>query len=623
MKSIEFYDLPRPVQERFVAASQASLAPAPLAIRPASKYVGLRWFTACVLGFVVTSAFAAQGFGDLEHSSALASGTQALIYCLGYALSLAALTRGLTMRDRALSLPFARATYLFPMGVVDATSSALHVHSLADLRTVEATAASLNVTFVDGSSFDFPARDHAQAEAAKLAVTESQERLDEATRADSVRGLAALDPLLRTNFPSPFSQDVPFKRPTSVWVVGLLSMAIVAGGALGIGVYEVRNKLSARKLAESARALDTTAAYRSYMARGGRSPEIVEVLLPRAELAEARAQGSVAAIEQYIASHPISKIDKEVAEALRAALLADLAKARAPGTLAALDEFARTHPRHEPVARDLADARHQVYRTAADKAKELAIATGSRRADPAAFLERLVAYAEQHGPKVEVRFRSLLGKSHKTADNQVRAGSYFAGNSSLPSRHFGASDMQQREALAGPLLVSAFQSLFNPEILRFELGAPLPGADAEDKPLPLPEPTVPSLYIDYRIELQGGMTIPKPRGMFFGAGMFFETEFQLPGSEDRLELYIKTWRSPSRGVMRNSGRTTADVYEDLARRSLNLFLKRYFKRVLRDPPELLLPAVVLPDTAADDKDREKDKEEKDDDRDDEKQASGG
>jgi len=606
MKSIEFYDLPRPVQERFVAASQASLAPAPLAIRPDSSYVGARWFVGFAIGFSATCAFALHGFGDLEHPSALATSLHALIYCMGFTLSFASLTRGLTLRDRALSLPFARATYLFPMGVVEATSSALNVHSLADLRTVEASAAALNVTFVDGTSFDFPAQDLAHAEAAKRAVTESQERLDEATRADSVRGLAALDPLLRTNFPSPFSQNVPFKRPTTMWSVALLGMAVISGAALGIGVWEVRNKLSARRLAEVARALDTTAAYRQYLTRGGRSLEIINVLLPRAELAEAKAQASVGAIEQYVAAHPDSKIQEEVADALRGALLAALQRAKEPGTLAALDGFAASNPRHEPIAKELAEARHQVYRMATDRAKQLVIATGTRHSDPAAFLERLVAYAEKHGPKAEVRFRSVLGKSYKAADNNVRSGSYFAGNASLPSRFFGVSEMQTREALAGPLLVSALQSLFSTEILEFELGAPLPGPGEDDKIPPLPDPTVPSLYIDYRIELSGAVVNAKPRGIFFGAGMFFDTDFRLPDSDDRLAINLRTWRSPSRSVMRSHDRSTGDVYEDLARRSLNMFLRRYLKRVLRDAPELSVPAVVLPDADQDDKDKDKD-----------------
>lgn len=599
MKTIEFYDLPRPVQERFVAASQASLAPAPLAVKLASRYVGARWFAGAVASFAATAWFMSRGFGDLSHPAALASVGHAIAYCVGFTLSLACLTRGLTVRDRALSLPFARATYLFPMGVVEATSSRLAVHSLADLSRVEALGATLNVTFNDGATFQFPAKDPEQANAAKEAVAQSQERLDEATRADSVRHLAALDPLCRTNFPSPFSQDIPFKRPATLWSTALLGMAVVSGVALGVGGWEVRNKLSARRLAETARAVDTTEAYRQYLARGGQQPEIVEVLLPRAELAEARAAGTVAAVEDYIRRHPGSKIQPEVDAALKDALLSALATAKAPGTLEALDAFAAAHPEHGPVKAELARARHEVYRAAAARAAELAVSNGTRKSDPAGFFQELVAYAEQHGPRVEVRFRSRLGRSHKSADTHVRLSAYFTGNSSLPSRHFGPEEMRAREALAAPILISALQSLFRPEIVRFEHAAALPSPDPDEPLADLPSPSVPTLYIDHRTELSGGYTHAKPRGIFMGAGIFFDTRFVIPGERQELEINIPTWRTPSRKVMDLETRTIADVYEDLARRSFTLFLRRYLERVLKDPPSASMPSISLTADTAD------------------------
>jgi hypothetical protein len=595
MKSIEFYDLPRPVQERFVAAAQASLAPAPLAVKLASRYIGARWFVAAVLGFIATAAYATRGFGDLEHVAALATGVHATVYAFGFTISFACLTRGLTVRDRALSLPFARATYLFPMGVVEAMSSALSVHSLADLSKVEASSGSLHVTFNDGAVFEFPAKDQNQADAARVAVTQAQERLDEATRADSVRHMAALDPLCRTNFPSPFSQDIPFKRPTTLWSTALLAMAVVSGAALGVGVWEVRNTLSARRLAATARALDTTAGYRQYLARGGQQPEIVDILLPRAELAEARAPGSVQAIEQYIEGHPNSKIQDEVDAALRAALLTALEVARAPGTLAALDQFALDHPRHEPIQAELVQARHQVYQAAAEHAKRLAVANDTRQSDPAGFFEHLIAYVEQHGPKVEIRFRSQLGKSSKAADTSVRISTYFTGNSSLPSRYFVDDYARRREALAGPLLVGALQSLFKPEIVRFELGETLPDVAADERPPELPQPLVPTLFIEHRTELSGGFVTAKPRGIFLGAGIFFDTLFVLPGEDAELKISVPTWRTPARQVMAHKQRTIGDVYEDLARRSFTMFLRRYLDRVLLAPPDISLPGIDLPD----------------------------
>jgi hypothetical protein len=594
MKSIEFYDLPRPIQERFVAAAQASLAPAPLAIKLGSRFVGARWFVASLVLLALTAWYAARGFGDLDHPEAIASSTRAVFYCIGFTLSFACLTRGLTVRDRALSLPFARATYLFPAGVVDAMSSSFTVHSLADLSAVETTDGALLVKFTDGTVFEFPAKDLQQAEAARHAVTESQQRLEEATRAESVRHLAALDPLCQTNFPSPFSEDIPFRRPTVLWAIALFAMAIVSGAALGIGVWEVRNKLSARKIADAARALDTTAAYREYLARGGQLPEIVDLLLPRAELAEARAAGTPLAIEEFVASHPDSKIQAEVNDALRGALLDALAKAKASRSLAALDGFARAHPRHAPVAAELAEARHAVYLAAAEKARAMVHGGEVQKSTPAEFIDHLVAYAEQHGPKVEVRFRSVIGKSYESADKQVRTSTYFAGNSSLPSRYFGSESMRKREALAAPAIVAALQQLFPTEIVRFELGEALPSPEPGERPEPLPAPSVPTLFIDHRTELSGTFTNAKPRGLFLGAGIFFETSFVIPGDEAELAITVPTWRTPARNVMQHKKRTTGDVYEDLARRSFSMFLRRYFDRLLRRPPDISMPELELP-----------------------------
>ena len=592
MKSIEFYDLPRPVQERFVAAAQATLAPAPLAIKRGSRFVGARWFAASLALLALTAWYAAEGFGDLDHPGAIASSTRAMFYCAGFALSFACLMRGLTVRDRAMSLPFARATYLFPVGVVDAMSASIRVHSLAELSAVVARADALEVSFEDGSSFEFPARDQKQADAAKDAVTEARQRLDEATRADSVRHLAALDPLCQTNFPSPFSQDVPFKRPAALWGFALVVMALGSGAALGFGVWEVRNKLSARRIAERSRALDTTAAYRQYIERGGQLPEIIDVLLPRAELAEAKAQGNVAAIEQFMATHQDSKIQGEADEALRTALLNALERSKAEGTLAALDRFAAEHANHAPVAGELAEARHAVYRAAVERARGMV--DGGAKGEAGVFVERLVAYAEQHGPQVLLRFRSYLGKSCEQADKLVRGSSYFAGNSTLPSRFFAPELMRQREALAATPLLAALQQLFSTEIVKFELGPALPSPEPGERPEPLPEPSVPTLYIDHRTELSGGVTVAKPRGMFFGAGIAFETSFSIPGDRSKLAISVPTWRSPARDVMQHKKRTVADVYEDLVRRSLGMFVRRYLDRVLRVPPEISIPDIDLP-----------------------------
>ena len=47
--------------------------------------------------------------------------------------------------------------------------------------------------------------------------------------------------------------------------------------------------------------------------------------------------------------------------------------------------------------------------------------------------------------------------------------------------------------------------------------------------------------------------------------------------------------------MAHQKRTIGDVYEDLARRSFTMFLRRYLDRVLLAPPDIAMPDIDLPD----------------------------
>jgi hypothetical protein len=481
------------------------------------------------------------------------------------------------------------------VGVIQALSSTLKLHPLNELNGAEASASSLELRFTDGSHFEFPAKSKEHAEQAKAALSLAQEKVSEAEREESIRDLAALDPLCNTRFPSPFSTGVPFKRPAMAWTAALFGMALVSGSALGVGVWKIRNIMSEGRIAASAQQLGSAEAFRKYLERGGTRQDIIDVHLPRAELAAAVAQGGVEPIERYVAEHPDSKIPDEVAEALRVALLAELESAKAKGTLAALNDFAAHFPRHEPVERELAQARHAVYEHAADHAVSLTVDRPSKRNDPAEFMRRLVSYAEKSGPKMEVRFRGQLNKTAKRADDDVRKHPYFGGKLSLPSQYFDAEHMHGREALAGPLLIDALQSLFAHEVVRVEAGAALPTVGAEDDAPELPEPAVPTLYIHHLTELSGGQTHNKPRGFFVSSAITFYTDFVIPGDDYRLSFKISTWRAPDRKVMDNDQRTFADVYEDMARRSFSIFLSRYLALVLRDPPDATLPRIELPE----------------------------
>src|SRR5262249_18170490 len=152
-------------------------------------------------------------------------------------------------------------------------------------------------------------------------------------------------------------------------------------------------------LAKAKRA-QTSAAFRAYLARGGKQKDVSDVLLPRAELAEAEKEGTVDAIEKYQAAHSSSRIAGEVSASLRKAMLAELDKAARQGTVTALLDFKRRHP-SRLVEPELGQAVHVVYRSAYDSYR----AQAPNLPNVQSFMERLLNYCEQKGAGVQIRFQ--------------------------------------------------------------------------------------------------------------------------------------------------------------------------------------------------------------------------
>ena len=75
---------------------------------------------------------------------------------------------------------------------------------------------------------------------------------------------------------------------TTFWSIRWFMLVLAMGSAAGVGLWKLRNMRRAERLYINARALNTTRAYRDYLARGGTNSEIRDVLLPKAELREAR-----------------------------------------------------------------------------------------------------------------------------------------------------------------------------------------------------------------------------------------------------------------------------------------------------------------------------------------------
>ena len=76
--------------------------------------------------------------------------------------------------------------------------------------------------------------------------------------------------------------------------------------------------------------------------------------------ADAVKEGTVEAMEKYIAAHPNSSIQTEVTAALRQAMLVALDAVKKAGTVSALTEFSKKHP-NKLIENELRQAIHAVY----------------------------------------------------------------------------------------------------------------------------------------------------------------------------------------------------------------------------------------------------------------------
>lgn len=373
-----------------------------------------------------------------------------------------------------------------------------------------------------------------------------------------------LDPLVDSGFSNPFSSQQRILRTLPAWarpVPGVV-IALVLGAALGSALWKTRNVLSERRLYTAVKARGDVEGYRAYLARGGPRTEVSDVLLPQAELKVAARAGTVEALEAYVASHPGSKIQGQVDAALRAAVGAELAAARASGSVTALREFERKRAHYSFIVPALEAARVALYRKYLD-----GFAQG-RDPKVVSLYERLLGHSKAHGPDMALQFVRKRPESVERADDQVRRSAYFMGNDSVPSQYFEGQYAERREAECAPRLIALVTEGLPQDVLRMQVAPPVTSGDP-------PAPSVPTLFVEYAPEMSGGYMSPKPRGVFVGVGMMFRVSFQIPGDTQPLEFKFSVWRTPNPQILKAEGAKVADVYEKMASDGFDKFLKAF------------------------------------------------
>lgn len=575
MQVVDFFNLERSLQDRFVEAASGSVPPTPMAFKPARpRGQVLIWWAVCLVATLASVGLLSLGFGSLESPQALLGTPWAVGEALLIALAVFSGLRAVALDHARDSLPYRAGAYVFPIGVVDAQTEVVRIYRFPELTDVSRRERRVTLVF-EGARFEFETADPALAEQLVQLVEQSRQRVSGEMGPPSSRALAALDPLADTGFKSPFTPTEPRRRTSPRWLRFGWLVALLVGAALGPLAWGARNFLSEERLYAAARAEGTTQAYRAYLERGGTREDVKSALLPRAELQDAIAKGSVPALEAFMARGQHAAIDAELRAALKKALLAELAVVAAKNSLTALNDFERGQAHVALVQKELEQKRAELYQRVV---RSFAAAAQPSTPGLIGFVGRLLFHAQKHGPEVNVAFRRREAEASKDAEAQLTKSAYFMGPDALPSRFFRPEDWARREAVIGDEIVARLNREFPADLLRFTLVPAIPD-DGTDTP----KVERPTLVITHRDELSGAFMSKKPRGAFVGLGLTVRSTFLIPGDDQPLVFKFSAWLPPDLKKWEEPGTTAKDVYEALAMDGLTRFSKKQLSFLLKAP----------------------------------------
>jgi hypothetical protein len=569
MKAVDFYKLPRAIQDRFVGSVMSGFPPAPLLAIKGAKPTKLVWLAltgGCLVTLVIVTRV---GYGSLDSGLSLHSWKALILYAaliFGIAFGLVQAFARL-VRERAL--PYAAGVYLFPACLIDARSDQFKVHSTQDIVGVDAQGGSVRVAFSGGSAFVFPCTDPAQAASVVSEVQSARDRAMHAKATEDPKELVAVDPLHNPRFSSPVGPRDPYDMRLPPWKRLGPVVALAVAAILAPTLWALRNNGSDKTMYARATMANDSDSYRAYLERGRKfKDEVAGTLLPRAELRDAERAGTVDALLKFKTEHPGTKIGPEVSVSIRTAMLSELEKAKAVGTLAALEEFGKHYPDHG-VEPELRAAIHAVYMRELEAYKKRA---SNKDKNVVPFVERLFAWAEQHGPAVEVRFRRKKSESIGRADQYVAKTPSFMGEVSYPSKQFDEKHGTKRENVLGKLLAPKFDAGLSPELFDVTQGAQIP-QEVET----LPDVKVPTLFISHGAEWSGHSYVSqKPRGSYVGITFPFEAMFVIPGDAKPIKLKADVFKQAALGVLKDEdnimpGPAEEKVYETMATDAFEAF----------------------------------------------------
>jgi hypothetical protein len=552
-RKVDFYRLPRPVQDRFAAATRRSAPPAPLLYYQAPRTDVWAYLAASAALTVVGAIVLRVGWGDVTSPFALHGVKLLAVDIVLFAGAAYGVVHAMGLLRALDSLPWRAGRYLFPGCVVDASGPVLDVWSVGDAEAVERTAApapGLALRMRDGQRVVVLAVSAEQAEKADAALGSMRQELARAIAEGDPHVLAELDPLHDRAMSSPVGPTGSMKRVLVVSKRFDWAIAAVAGVLLGLGLGNTRNSMSDDAMYRTVLAAGTADQYELYLRQGGRhSDDVRDVLLPRAQLRDAEAQGTVDAVQAFADAHPASKIDGDINAALRRVMLAALETAKKAGTVTAIDDLAKKYPNHQ-VDPEIKAARHALFAASLGAwAKK-----GQPDAPTRAFMERLLAWTEAQGAGCDVRFRMKASKNLDDGDKSIKRSGHYPAPDALPSKYVTVDALRPREQRVTAAVVEGFAGAFPADILAARAGDPL---DA-DAPVP---GTSPTLVVDYEVDWSRANSLSEhPPTIIAGLLFSFDPSFFVPQGA-ALKVPARSWRGPELWRVKGGDSLLREDYE--------------------------------------------------------------
>ncbi len=504
MQQVDFFKLPRAVQDRIVGGMRGEFPPSPLARVAAKRVVPWAWLALFFAGMLALAFLLSLGFGQLT-----VHGRQGIGFFVGYVAASFAVMFGavgaLAQLVRAGLVPFPRGTFLYATRILFTDQHPILTLVLEPNATIERVPTGLTVSAAS-NTYLFPC-DAMQASAAMGAIAAvAASRAEQPGENEFVE---EQDPLHQPRFASPVgeSEALVFRLPS--WI--RFGWAIALGLALGLGgiTYGARNAKSDKKMYQLAREQNTVAAYQAYLTHGrAYRADVQKTLLPRAELHEAVQAATPEAILAFEKAHPDAAIGSEVQLAKRNALVAELDRREAAVDLTAVRGFSQAFP-GAGLDAEVSLAVSRLYRKVGER-------LAGKSPEGVLVLSAALQHAEKHGPEANVVRQDKPSKTLPNLEKVLVRVPEYMGESSKPSKHYDEATLRERGAAFGQAFATAVAEVIPPEYLHFTVAS-------------APNPQVPTLLVVEQIEWSGyTLRSKKPRGVYVGMQFLYDATLSVP-----------------------------------------------------------------------------------------------